>query len=58
MSLFVYNKEVPSKIDNNIKVIEFKCKIFDFDICESINNIDSECDTLIFFHKISQNFHT
>jgi len=55
MSLFVYNKEIPSKIDDNIKVIEFKCKNYDFDVCEIINGLNSECDTLIFFHKISQN---
>jgi hypothetical protein len=55
MSLFIFNKCVPSYMNENIKIIEFKCKKFDFDVCETINNIDCECDTLIFYHKITQN---
>ena len=55
MSLYIYNKIFPSSIENNLKVIEFKCEVFDFDVCENINNLEHDCNTLIFHHQISQN---
>ena len=55
MSLFIYNDKFPSHINDNIKLIEFRCKLCNFDVCENINNLDCECDTLVFLYKISQN---
>jgi hypothetical protein len=54
MTLHIYCKTFPHCINPNIKVIEFKNKIFDFDVCKQINELDSESDTLVFMHKISQ----